>query len=160
MLDARKDGRQIVYTLERDHGLAPGEPVSIAIDWPRRYRLMRLHLAAELVLELVTQSLEPIEKIGAHIAEDKARIDFAWDGALSEFLPGIQHKAAAIVAADHPVITAFSDQANERRYWEIDGFAQVPCGGTHVKSTGEIGELRLKRKNPGKGKERIEISLA
>ena len=159
VLDARKDGRQIVYTLEPDHGLAPGDGVTIAIDWPRRYRLMRLHLAAELVLELVTQSLEPIEKIGAHIAEDKARIDFAWDGALSEFIPDIQGKAAAIVAADHPVITAFSDQVNERRYWEIGGFARVHCGGTHLRFTGEIGEIRLKRKNPGKGMERIEIRL-
>jgi Ser-tRNA(Ala) deacylase AlaX len=35
----------------------------------------------------------------------------------------------------------------------------MACGGTHPRSTAEVGALRLKRKNIGKGKERIEISL-
>lgn len=160
VLRARKDGQQIVYTLEPGHALTAGAPVAMTIDWPRRHRLMRLHLAAELVLERVYQSLAPIEKVGAHIAEDKARIDFAWDGTLSDVLPEIHGKAAALIEADHPFITGFSDAAAERRYWEIAGFARVPCGGTHLKTTGEIGEIRLKRKNLGKGKERIEITLA
>ena len=43
------------------------------------------------------------------------------------------------------------------RYWEIEGFARVPCGGTHLKRTGEVGNIALKRKNIGKGKERIEV---
>lgn len=159
VLEARKDSRQIVYTLEPDHGLVPGDPVVMAIDWPRRHRLMRLHLAAELVLELVYQTFESIEKTGAHIAEDKARIDFAWEEALSGIFPDIHRKAAALIEANHPFVTAFSDEAAERRYWEIAGFAREPCGGTHLKTTGEIGGIRLKRKNPGKGKERIEITL-
>lgn len=156
---ARKHGRQIVYTLEPGHGLRPGDQITIRIDWPRRHRLMRLHLAAELVLELVYQALDPIEKVGAHIAEDKARIDFAWDRSLSDMLPDLQQKAKELIAADHPFLTCFSDDAGERRYWEIAGFARVPCGGTHLKSTGEIGAIRLKRRNPGRGKERIEITL-
>ncbi len=159
VLQARKDGRQIIYTLEPGHGLRPGAPVAIVIDGERRRRLMRLHLAAELVLELVYRRLAGIEKVGAHIAEDKARIDFAWDGALSGVLPDIEREAADIIGANGPVITAYSDEAAERRYWEIPGFARVPCGGTHLKTTGEIGEIRLKRRNPGKGKERIEITL-
>ena len=48
---------------------------------------------------------------------------------------------------------------NQRRFWKIDGFAEVSCGGTHVKSTAEVGFVRLKRVNIGGGKERIEISL-
>lgn len=47
----------------------------MTIDWPRRYKLMRLHFAAELILEIVTQKFH-LEKVGAHIAETKARIDF------------------------------------------------------------------------------------
>ncbi|HOG04600.1 MAG TPA: alanyl-tRNA editing protein, partial [Accumulibacter sp.] len=38
-------------------------------------------------------------------------------------------------------------------------FARVPCGGTHVRRTGEIGSIRLKRNNIGRGKERVEILL-
>jgi len=157
VLQARKEGRDILYTLEANHGLKPGDAVRIEIDWERRYKLMRLHLAAELVLELVYQNFESIEKVGAHIAQDKARIDFEWQGSISETLPFIKERALAIVKADKEIISAFSDKDNQRRYWEIEGFARVPCGGTHLKKTGEIGDMKLKRKNPGKGKERIEI---
>ena len=160
VLKARKDGKDIIYTLAASHGLRPGDVVKIEIDWQRRHKLMRLHLAAELVLELMYQSFESIEKVGAHIAEDKARIDFEWEGTISEQLPLIREKVLAIVEADETIISEFSDEENQRRYWEIDGFARVPCGGTHLNKTGEIGEIKLKRKNPGKGKERIEIYVS
>ena len=53
VLEARKDGAGIVYILAQGHGLKPGDHVQVEIDWPRRYKLMRLHFAAELLLELV-----------------------------------------------------------------------------------------------------------
>lgn len=157
---ARWEGRDIVYTLDEGHGLKPGDPVTVVIDWQRRYRLMRLHFAAEIVLELVTRDLGPITKIGAHIAPEKARIDFAWDRNISAHFPDLLEKATAIVASDQAIVSAFSDAAAERRYWKIRDFAEVPCGGTHLKRCGEVGEIRLKRKNIGKGKERIEVTLA
>lgn len=160
VIEARKDGLEIRYTLAGDHGLQPGDPVTIEIDWARRYRLMRLHFAAEIVLELVYRSLPGVEKIGAHIAPDKARIDFEWPTNISALFPAIEAQAAALIAADHPIISAFADEAQERRYWEVAGFARVPCGGTHLRRTGEVGPLRLKRKNVGKDKERIEVTLA
>jgi len=159
VLEARKVDLEIRYALPDDHRLAPGDPVTITIDWPRRYRLMRLHFAAELVLELVGRRFAPIEKIGAHIAEDKARIDFQHDRNIAEALPALTREALEIVRADQPIISAFSDEAHGLRYWEIAGFSRVPCGGTHLKTTGEVGELELKRKNIGKAKERIEIYL-
>jgi Ser-tRNA(Ala) deacylase AlaX len=68
------DGQRILYTLPDDHGLAPGQNVVVEIDWSRRYALMRLHFAAELVLEMICAALPGVERIGAHIAQDKARI--------------------------------------------------------------------------------------
>ena len=159
VLEARKEGHEIRYRLAPDHGLEPGAAVALTLDWPRRYRLMRLHFAAELVLELVTARLPEAQKIGAHIAEDKARIDFAWPESVSALLPELEAAAAEIVEADREIVSAFSDEAAERRYWELPGFARVPCGGTHLKRSGEVGPLALKRKNTGKGKERIEIRL-
>ena len=156
---ARRAGTEIIYTLEDAHGLKPGDPARIAIDWERRYALMRLHFAAELVLEVVYQTLGSIEKIGAHIAQDKARIDFAWPDNLAPLLPAVAESVHAIVAADRAITSAFSDTANERRYWEIPGFARVACGGTHLRRTREVGPIELRRKNVGKGKERVEIYL-
>lgn len=159
VIEARKAGADIVYTLPPDHGFKPGDAVQVAIDWPRRYRLMRLHFAAELVLELVYRHFGAVEKIGAHIAEDKARIDVAWHQNVAPHFPRWQAEAHALIEADLPVISAFSDQAAGRRYWEVEGFARVPCGGTHLRRTGEVGAIALKRKNIGRGKERIEITL-
>jgi Ser-tRNA(Ala) deacylase AlaX len=159
VLQARKDGLSILYTLPADHRLAPGDPVAVTIDWARRYALMRLHFAAEIVLELVYQTLPGIEKIGAHIAPDKARLDFAWEGNISDVFPVIRQRADALVDADFPIVSAFSDEAREERYWEIEGFARVPCGGTHLRTTGEVGAISLRRKNPGHGKERIEVTI-
>lgn len=159
VLEARLEEQEILYTLADDHGLRPGDAVTIEIDWTRRYRLMRLHFAAELVLELAYRSLAPIEKIGAHIAEDKARIDFQYDRSIAASLPELTRQALEIVRSDRAIVSAFSDEAKGWRYWEIAGFSRVPCGGTHLRTTGEVGDLELRRVNIGKGKERIEIRL-
>jgi len=160
VLSAKKDGTNIIYTLRQEHGLSLGQKVTIEIDWARRYRLMRLHFAAELVLELFYKELEGVEKVGAHIARDKARIDFAWPQSIAPLLPKLADDANRIISSNLDIRTGFVDEANERRYWEIEGFSRVPCGGTHVRRTGEIGPIRLKRNNIGKGKERVEIFLS
>ncbi len=158
ILSSEIEGHDIYYTLPKEHGLSVGDKVIMQIDWPRRYKLMRLHFAAELILELVTRKLV-VQKIGAHIAEDKARIDFAYDQNITVFLEDILEEYKDIIAKDLPIEIGFSNIAHQRRYWEIKGFSKVPCGGTHVKSTKEVGLITLKRVNIGKGKERIEIKL-
>ena len=158
ILDSKMVDQLIYYTLPNDHGLKPGDQVTMEIDWPRRSRLMRLHFAAELILEIVTQKYG-FEKIGAHIAETKARIDFIAEQNISTFFEEILEQYNAIITAKYPIEKGYSDEATQRRFWKIEGFAQVPCGGTHVRSTGEVGFVTLKRDRPGKSKERIEIRL-
>lgn len=160
VISAQKNGLDFVYTLPDNHGLVVGQAALIEIDWDRRYRLMRLHFAAELVLELFYKNLVGVNKVGAHIAQDKARIDFAWPENISPLLPQIEAAAKSIVSANMQIKTGFDDEPNERRYWEIDGFSRIPCGGTHVRKTGEVGPIKLKRNNRGRGNERVEIYLA
>ncbi len=102
ILSADKVGLDIEYTLPEDHGLRVGDPVTVAIDWPRRYRLMRLHCAAELVLELVHQHFPAAEKIGADITPEKARIDFRWAGSIAEAFPLLAREVQQLVDADRP----------------------------------------------------------
>ncbi len=158
VIDSVKEDLLIYYTLEDGHGLRSGDTVTMEINWPRRYRLMRLHFAAELILELVTRKLD-LEKIGAHIGESKARIDFVCDKNISPYFEEILAEYNEIIKRDEIIQTGYSNEASQRRFWKIDGFAEVPCGGTHVKSTAEVGFVTLKRVNIGSGKERIEISL-
>jgi alanyl-tRNA synthetase len=130
------------------------------IDWEKRYKIMKLHFAAEIILELVNQNFNRPEKIGANITHEKSRIDFIWENSIAAMFPILEVKAKELIDANFPIESAFSDPENEIRYWHIDGFAKVRCGGTHIRSTGEIGALRLKRDRQGKNKERIEIYLA
>ena len=158
IVDSKMEGNLIYYTLADNHGLRIGDEVEMTIDWPRRLQLMRLHFAAELILEIVTQNYH-LEKVGAHIAEHKARIDFKSDTNISTLFPAILAEYNEIIMSDRIIEKGYSDIVIQRRYWKIDGFAQVPCGGTHVNSTAEVGFVTLKREKPGKSIERIEIKL-
>lgn len=158
ILNSIKEDHIIYYILPENHTFTVGQIVRMTIDWPRRHKLMRLYFAAELILEIVTQKYG-FEKIGAHIAEHKSRIDFIADTNISTYFEKILDQYNQIINQDLPIKTGYSDIENQRRFWEIDGFAQVPCGGTHVRSTGEVGYVALKRDRPGKSVERIEIKL-
>jgi alanyl-tRNA synthetase len=159
ILNARKMDKEIYYTIESGHDLFTGDEVLVKIDWEKRYKLMKLHFAAEIILELINQNLNSPEKFGANISVNKARLDFIWNQNISEVFPIIEPKLKAIINSDLPIISAYSDFENELRYWEIEGFGKVDCSGTHIKNTGEIGNIRLKRVTQGNNKERIEIYL-
>jgi len=158
VLSSERVGNLIYYIVPLNHGLQPGDTVTMTIDWPRRSHLMRLHFAAELILEIVAQKYK-YEKVGAHIAETKSRIDFKADANISTHFDEILAIYNAIIENNVPINKGYSDIETQRRFWKIDGFAQVPCGGTHVDSTGEVGFVTLKRDRPGKSIERIEIRL-
>jgi Ser-tRNA(Ala) deacylase AlaX len=159
ILKAQKDGKQIYYTIERGHNLKVDDKVLLKIDWEKRYKIMKLHFAAEIILELVNQNFNRPEKIGANITSEKARIDFIWENNISEMFPVLEAKAKELIEADKPILSAFSNKTEEIRFWKIEGFGQVPCGGTHIKRTGELKAIKLKRDRQGKSKERIEIYL-
>ncbi|MGR5157689.1 alanine--tRNA ligase-related protein [Vibrio owensii] len=159
VIKAEKQGLSIVYTLEHEPNFQAGAIVTTQIDWARRYALMKLHFAAEVILEVVTHRFPEMTKVGAHISADKSRIDFEWHESVKPLLPELQQQAQSVIDSHADIISDFSDTSEQRRYWKVEGFAQVPCGGTHLKNTSEVGRIQLKRKNIGKGKERIEISL-
>jgi Ser-tRNA(Ala) deacylase AlaX len=160
VLEAKKVDCEIFYQIEEVHNLQVGQQVEVVIDWDKRYKIMKLHFAAEIVLECMMQNFNGPKKIGANITAEKARVDFEWEGNISETFPLLAMQIQEIVDANHAIVSSFSDEAKEIRYWEIAGFAKVPCGGTHIKNTGELGTVLLKRgKRLGANKERIEIYL-
>jgi misacylated tRNA(Ala) deacylase len=154
--------------------LAVGDRVTAEIDWDRRYRHMRMHSALHLLCAVVDGGVT-----GGSIGTDKSRLDFD--------LPDTQldkDKIAAelnrLVSEDHPMgarwITDAELQASPDlvrtmsvkppqgtgrvRLMEIPGVDLQPCGGTHVRRTGEIGRLRVgKIENKGRHNRRINIHL-
>ena len=92
--------------------------------------------------------------------ENKDRADYAYEGRLpAEELRQVEEDANRFLAEEYK-IEILSDHARPGvRIWRC-GPMEMLCGGTHVRSTGEIGAIKLKRKNPGRGVERVETSLA
>lgn len=170
----RADPFYIYYRMPDGHNLNPGEEVLMEIDWPRRNRLMRLHFSCELVLILMNRlfnktpsgvELKPeeidtvIKKRGAHMGEEGARVDFECSTNISEYFPYLIEEFNKIIGADIPIEKGYMNEEKQIRYWRLPNIAMVPCGGTHVHSTREIGEVELKRDRANKGVERIRITL-
>ena len=177
ILSSRKDDQEhlIYYTFPENHGFSVNQKVKMEIDWPRRNKLMRLHFACELILVLINrlfgnkksgEELKPeeidnlgIKKTGAHISEKDARIDFSMVENINQYFEAILKQYNEIIRADLPIEKGYLDEKNQIRYWKVPGLATVPCGGTHVNSTAEVGYINLKRENAGKNLERIRITL-
>jgi misacylated tRNA(Ala) deacylase len=154
---------------------APGERVALAIDWERRYSLMRLHTALHLLSCVV---VAPVS--GGNIAPDKARLDFDIDISLldAERIAGATNGLIASAVATETVwitdeeldaqpelVKTMSVQpprgVGRVRLLKIPGIDLQPCGGTHVRNIAEIGAIRVTRiRNEGKRNKRVEIVLA
>ena len=77
---------------------------------------MRLHFAAEVILELVHQKLKGIIKIGAQIAQAKARIDFKWGKNISTIFPVLEKETLKVIEANQEVESTLSDEESEEVY--------------------------------------------
>ncbi|WP_420890621.1 alanyl-tRNA editing protein [Cupriavidus gilardii] len=139
--------------------LAPGERVTVAIDWARRHRLMRLHTCLHLLGSLI-----PVPVTGCNINPDTARIDFDLPESTLDKAE-LSERLNALIAANTPVridrITPEQLAAepelvrtigaappagtSQIRIIEIPGIDRQPCGGTHVAAVGEIGPVAVTR---------------
>lgn len=173
------EGGAIVHRLA-DGGAAPrpGSTVIAAIDWDRRHRLMRMHTAMHLLCALIPGAAVT----GGAIGDGKGRLDFDLPEAPAK--DALNAGLAALIAADHPVTTEWISEddldanpglvrtlsvkpprgAGRVRLVRIGaGEAPVdlqPCGGTHVRSTGEIGRVTVgKVENKGRQNRRIALVL-
>ncbi len=168
---------RILHQLAADVPLpAAGTPVTLHLDWDRRYRLMRMHTALHLLSVVM-----PYGVTGGSIGEDRGRLDFDMPEPPAD-VPALEAALNAHVAADLPVMAEWiteealaarpemvktmkvkppSGQGRVRlvRIGAGDGTIDLqPCGGTHVRATGEIGPLRIGRIEK-KGRENRRVSL-
>jgi misacylated tRNA(Ala) deacylase len=174
--DTRKSGEEIAHVPEED-ATPPsvGATVTAEIDWERRYLHMRIHTALHVLCAHVEGAVT-----GGSIGAGKGRLDFDIPGERpdKEMLTG---KLMDIVKADHPLtISWISDEelesnpdlirtmsvkpptgAGKVRMIRVgDAVDFQPCGGTHLKSTGEIGPIAVgKIENKGKQNRRINVVL-
>jgi len=159
VLEARKDGNDIIYKLEKTPEFKEGDSVKVSIEWDKRYKIMKLHSAAHIAWFFFGKKTGLMKIIGSNVTVDKSRVDYDYPESISEMLPEIEEQSNKFIEEGHEVKAYDDAEKPGRRIWKSSEFKTF-CGGTHVKNTSEIGKIKIKRKNLGSGKERMEITLS
>jgi misacylated tRNA(Ala) deacylase len=175
VVDTRYGDDGAILHLVQDGAAFPGQgdTVHCTLDWDRRYRHMRMHTAMHLLGSVLRYGVT-----GGNISADKSRLDFDMEDTVDK--DAVAAALGELVAGDHPIscrwITEEELDAQPElvrtmsvqpprgkgrvRLLEIEGIDLQPCGGTHLKSTAEVGTVRIgKVEKKGKRNRRVNIHL-
>ena len=174
------DGVGIVHVLDDGATLPPiGTSVTARIDAATRTLYRRVHTALHLLSVVI-----PLPVTGGAIGAGKGRLDFDMATPPAD-VAALEAKLNALIAADHPVADAWiTDAELEANPGLVKTMAVKPpmgqgrvrlvrigtdeatvdlqpCGGTHVRRTGEIGRVSLgKIEKKGRQNRRVTLLLA
>jgi len=175
IIDTVYDNKQnIIHVCENSNDLKIDEKIKGKINWEIRYKHMRMHTALHLLCSLI-----PYDVTGGQISYEKSRLDFNADDKIEK--EEIENKINQLVKDDHEIsyqwitleeldnqpdlvrtMSAKPPRTNNKiRLVKIGSIDLQPCGGTHVKRTKEIGNIRIgKIENKGKMNRRVNLSIS
>jgi len=180
--DVRKgEGDLVWHTLGGDAPVPQaGEAVHGTVDWARRHALMRTHTALHVLCGVIWNEWGKAVT-GGNMEPLSARMDFEFNPLPEGFGARVEELVNAELAADRPIEVSFRspddpalvagelvrtkvslvpEGVSEVRIVDIVGLDTQADGGTHVRSTGEVGRVRVvKTENKGKGNKRVRIAV-
>ena len=166
--------KNIIHVCDNANKLEKNLSIKVKINWNRRYKFMRMHSALHLLCALI-----PYEVTGGQINFEKSRLDFN-DQDKKIQKEEIQAQINNLMIKDHQITYKWISNEelnrnpelvrtmsvkppktnNNIRLVKIGNIDLQPCGGTHVNSTKEIGEIIIgKIENKGKMNRRVNILL-
>ena len=155
VLDVRDEGEEILHVVDR----RPASPdVDCCIHWPRRFDHIQQHTGQHL-LSAMFQERYGRPTVSFHLGAEVCTIDLRGPEPTEEILEGAARAANQVIFEDRAVTIRYgtAEQLAELgvrkeveregilRAIEIEGVELQPCGGTHVKSTGQIGLVLTRR---------------
>jgi alanyl-tRNA synthetase len=170
------DDQELIF---EGHGFAEGDRVRAVVPWTVRYPTMANHTATHLLHKVLQEVLgDHVRQAGSAVQPDKLRFDFTHSASLTpDELAEIERRVNEHVFTNQPVrifetplseaqklgaTMLFGEKYGEVvRVVDIDGWSLELCGGTHVRSTAEIGPFAiLSERSVGAGSRRIEAVTA
>ena len=179
VVEVRKEGGDVWHRVEGGPLPAVGAQVEGEVDWERRHRLMRTHTALHVLCGVIWNEWR-VPVTGGNMEPLSARMDFEFDPVPEGFAARIEVLVNAELAADRPITVEFlprdtavqdddlirtkvsliPESVTEIRVVDIVGLDKQADGGTHVKSTAEVGRFKvLKLENKGKGNKRVRVEI-
>lgn len=158
---------------------SPGDAVHGEVDWHRRHALMRTHTALHVLCGVIWNEWGKAVT-GGNMEPLAARMDFEFDPLPDGFGARVEELVNAELAADRPIVVSFLPRSEavldpslirtkvslvpesvaEVRVVDIVGLDRQADGGTHVRTTGEVGRVRVvKTESKGKGNKRVRIEV-
>jgi misacylated tRNA(Ala) deacylase len=176
--EVRKEGDLVWHTLEC---ILPAERASVhgEIEWTRRHELMRTHTALHVLCGVIWNQWGKAVT-GGNMEPLEARMDFEFDPLPEGFGAEVEALVNAELAADRPIEVSFlarrealadedlirtkvnliPESVKEIRVVDIVGLDKQADGGTHVRSTAEVGRIVVvKTESKGKGNKRIRVRV-
>jgi alanyl-tRNA synthetase len=155
VLDVRDEGDEVVHVLDRPLELGPVEG---CIDWDRRFDHMQQHTGQHL-LSAIFQERFGLPTVSFHLGSEISTIDLRGPEPSDAIREGAERAVNRVIFEDRPVTVRYGtaeqltqigvrkevDRSGILRAIEIEGADLQPCGGTHVKRTGQIGLLLVRR---------------
>ena len=169
-----KAEESIKNILENLNGLRKNQKIIARINWDKRYKYMRMHSALHLMCASISLGVT-----GGQIGYDKSRLDFN-DPNKEIKKEELQEKINTLMRDDHEITYEYIDSKilesqpelvrtmsvkppsidGKLRFVKIGNVDFQPCGGTHVKSTKEIGKITIgKIENKGRMNRRVNILI-
>lgn len=153
VLDVIEEGDDVLHIVE---SLPGAGVVACEIDWKRRFDFMQQH-AGQHVLSSVFENLLDADTVGFHLTERSLTLDLNIQSISDEALEQAEHMANAIVFEDRPIEAVWPTKADLLsmplrkpspredgvRVVIVSGLDYSPCGGTHPRSTGQIGIIKI-----------------
>lgn len=168
VIDVVDEGERIAHVL--DAPLAPHDDMRIAgrVDWKRRFDHMQQHTGQHL-LSAVFEDLFGAKTVSVHFGPDYSTLDLDSETVTRDQVLAVESRANEIVAEARAVTVSFedaesaiglrkaSDRGGQLRIVSIAELDRSACGGTHVRSTAEVGAILLRSVERVRKTSRVEF---
>ena len=167
VIDAQTLDDEVVHVLD---GTLDGGTVCGNVDWSRRFDHMQQHSGQHILSQAFLRVLEA-ETVGFHLGEDASTIDLDRAPIGQDQVSSAEKLANEIVLDNRPIIARFVDERELAtlplrklpavegpiRIVQVSGFDWSPCGGTHVRASGEVGPIKVVQLERRKQKTRVHF---